>query len=137
MVGKISETAVVDANFVLSYLLPDEKSEEIDRVFSRLDKDELNLIGPPILDYEVINGLRTAAVRSRINHDQARQLAVRYLKFGIAIINVPIEKTLQTSLKHHLSAYDASYLVLAQTLDCPLLTRDEALAKLIKAKITG
>ena len=32
------------------------------------------------------------------------------------------------SLRHNLSAYDASYVALAEALDCPLLTADARLA---------
>ena len=51
---------------------------------------------------------------------------------ALQLVRWPIDQPLQVrmlQLRHNLSAYDASYVALAEALDAPLLTRDAGMAR--------
>ena len=84
---------------------------------------------PHLIDSEIANGLRRQVALRQIEAragwaalDSWRRLGVvRYPIFGI------LGRVWQ--LRENLSAYDASYVALAEELDCALLTADRRLAR--------
>lgn len=120
--NKTSDPAVVDASYILSLLLPDEDSQK-------------NLPGkmfaPNLLDYEIINALRSAIMRKRISSKIATELFAEYQNLPIARKTVNFARVLELSIKHQISTYDASYLILASELGIELRTLDKQLAKLV------
>ena len=59
--------AVVDASFILSYLLPDENHPEVDQIIEEHARDICTLIAPDILKFEVLNGLSMVCKRKRVS----------------------------------------------------------------------
>jgi predicted nucleic acid-binding protein len=125
MVENIENVFVVDATFVLAFLLrEDSKTEE---VFLKYKNGIIDLISSSLLTFEVGNSLRSNVLKKRISKKQAVDLFITFLDMNI------IEKTLEyipildLALSKHLSFYDASYLYLANTLKLPLLTLDSSL----------
>jgi predicted nucleic acid-binding protein len=51
------------------------------------------------------------------------------LSLDISLVSAVATDLLALALERKLSAYDAAYLLLAQRLNCPLVTFDERLAK--------
>ncbi|MBM3283678.1 type II toxin-antitoxin system VapC family toxin [Candidatus Gottesmanbacteria bacterium] len=118
---------VVDASFVLSYLLPDEKSGRADKVFARYAAGEISLISCPLLPFEVLNGLRSAIIKKRLDSETAEKLAEAFLLLDISVKPVDYFACWCLSLDKHLSLYDASYLLLARQNKVKLLTTDSNL----------
>jgi predicted nucleic acid-binding protein len=114
-----STAYVVDASYILSVLLPDEKS--------RHQSVPQEMFAPNILDYEVVNGLRSATLQKRISQNVATALFTQYQKLPIIKKEISFDQLLQLSIKHQLSAYDAGYLLLAKTLRLQLLSLDKQL----------
>lgn len=124
--------AVIDASFVLGFLLPDERSGAIDDVFDRFVKGKLTLSSCPLLPFEVLNGLVAAVAQKRLSVSEAKTLAYAFLNMEIPAESVTYEEAFQLAVDKKLSLYDASYAWLALDKGVPLLTFDAALARVMK-----
>ena len=109
---------VVDASYVLSRLLPDENHPQT-KVGQK--------IAPKLLPYEVINALKSAVVRGRIDEELAQRLLGEFLNWQIEYVEIDGTEVLALAVKQKLSGYDASYVYLAQKMKCKLLTWDKKL----------
>lgn len=125
-----TDRAVVDASFVLSFLLPDEKVNLIDEVFDKFYSGEINLVAPILLSFEVFNGLHTAFLRKRIDQKTVQNLGEKFLSLDIDLYEADYLEISRLSLEENLSFYDASYLYLARYLGTPLMTLDNKLKDL-------
>ncbi len=115
----VDSSAVVDALTVVS---------GTDRLRDRLRDDELH--APMLLDYEVVSALRGLTSRGRISSARADEVLTDYA--DLAIRRWESADSLRPrafQLRTNVSAYDAAYIALAEALDCPLITRDERLAR--------
>jgi predicted nucleic acid-binding protein len=121
---------VVDTSFVLAYLLPDEKERQVDEMFSRFEENKASFISPYLLVYEVINGLRSAVIQERQSPEAAKLLMDAFLHMGITFEKVDEIKVLSLALAKNITAYDASYVWLANSKKIKLLTLDERLASI-------
>ena len=83
---------------------------------------------PHLLDLEVANVLRRCLLRGEIDESGGAGALANLQRVPIA--RHPHQPLLERvwRLRHNLTAYDAAYLALAETLDAPLLTRDAGLA---------
>ncbi len=125
---------VVDASFILDFLLPDEQSAYVIKTFEEYKKDQITLIAPIILPFEIANGLKYAIKTKRINQKMALELLEIFLSLKIDLLNSDIYEILEAALEKELSIYDASYITLSQQENLPLLTLDEKLRKLTSRK---
>lgn len=112
---------VIDTSYVMSWLLPDEKSPK---------PVKGQLTAPELLVYEVINALKTSVRRNRINSDIAQQLLHEFESWNIQYFKIDNESVLNLAITEELSGYDASYLYLAKKMKCDLLTWDKRLGEL-------
>lgn len=124
--------AVVDASFVLSFLLPDEDVNGVTRFFKDFIEGQTATLAPHILEFEVMNGLRSAMIRKRISNQEALSLTKRFEDLSIHISAVEALGVLTLSIQETLSVYDAAYAWLAQSRGCELMTHDKKLAKIAK-----
>lgn len=115
---------VIDTSYVMSWLLPDEKSPK---------SVKEQLVAPDLLVYEVINALKTSVRRKRITDDIAQQLLHEFEGWNIQYFKIDNESVLDLAISEELSGYDASYLYLARKMKCELLTWDKKLGKLASA----
>jgi predicted nucleic acid-binding protein len=119
---------VIDASFVLAYLLG-EDNEKVADVFKRYFYDEIELVAPNLLHCEVGNGLRTAVLRKKISPKTARVLYQTFLDFEIKTNAIDFNQVLELAVRKKISFYDASYVALAKSLSLPLLSLDKNLIK--------
>lgn len=124
--------AVLDASFILDFLLPDEHSAKVKETFEKYQAGEIHFISPLILPFEVVNGLKSAVVAKRIDNDVAARLLGIFLKLDIDFVEVDVEHVLHLALEEELSVYDAAYLTCAKQRGLPLLTLDKRLVKLAR-----
>src|SRR3989344_3874078 len=115
--------SVVDASIVLAWLLPDEREEMVNRIFAAYRQKKNHIYAPKLLVYELINGLKSAILRKRIDWLKAKRAIDVFLQMKFELIDQSgEEKTiLQMANKFNLSVYDASYVVLAKKLKVKLL----------------
>jgi predicted nucleic acid-binding protein len=111
---------VVDAS-VLAPALADDDTDG-DRARERLRGEQL--VAPELIDLEVVSTLRRAARAGRLDERRSAQaladLAVIPLR---RVPHLPLLGRVW-ELRDNLSAYDASYVALAEALDTVLLTAD-------------
>jgi len=116
---------VVDASAVIEMLLNTPTGVQlVERVF---DPDE-TLHAPHLLDVEVAQVLRRYTRTGEL--DTARGLQALEDLADFPLTRYPHDLFLLRiwELRHNVTAYDATYIALAEALGAPLLTRDAALA---------
>ena len=117
---------VVDASSVLELLLRTEKGIKVqERV---LDSGE-SLHAPHLIDIEVTQTLRRLVILKEITAARGKQALEDHVSLNIkrADHNDLLESI--WTLRDSITAYDAAYVVLAESLDCPLITCDAKLAR--------
>ncbi|HTS36243.1 MAG TPA: type II toxin-antitoxin system VapC family toxin [Candidatus Solibacter sp.] len=116
---------VLDASATVDWLLQNSAGQLIEK---RLTARHELLHAPHILDLEVTQVLRRLAREGKIS-DQRADAAMHDLP-RLRIIRHPHLIFLPQiwRLRHNLSAYDAAYVVLAETFGATLITRDSRLA---------
>ncbi len=126
---------VIDTSVVLKWYLADEEYSQ--KALSILDKyvsNELDILAPSLLEYEVINGLIIAKKRGRIQEKKILTAIEGFISLEIKLINLSLyyPKVLHYSKIYNRSAYDASYLALAYDEDISLITADKGLYTVVK-----
>ena len=116
---------VVDASVSLKWALDDEV-DVVQAIALRDDalRGEFRMVAPSLWLFEVTNGLVTATKRKRILAEQGAMLLSLLLRIGVRLTDPEADQILATAVRYGLSAYDASYLALADALGCPLYTGD-------------
>ncbi len=116
---------VLDASAAVDWLLQTSAGKSIEK---RIYSHNETLHAPHLLDLEVTQVLRRLARQGILSVRRADE-AVRDL-LDLRMTRYPHLVLLSRiwQLRHNLSAYDAAYIVLAETLGAPLLTRDARLA---------
>lgn len=95
------------------------------------------LCAPTLLDFEVVSALRGMTLRGELPVSRAEDTLTDF--DDLAILRWPSHDSLRRrafQLRDNMSAYDAAYVVLAEALACPLVTRDLRLAKASEHLIT-
>lgn len=121
---------VVDASFILAFLLPDERVDEVDEKFDLYEIGKIHLISTTLLPFEILNSLRNSILRKRITKSISLHLVTEFFKLKIGLEEIDFKQALSLSLRENLSFYDASYIFLARSKEIPLLTLDSRLKKL-------
>lgn len=117
---------VLDASAALEILLRGGRCESlVNRV---LDLRE-SIAAPQLLDLEIAQVLRRYVIAKEIDVARAEEALADYRDMHVA--RYPHEALLGRvwELRANCTAYDASYIALAEALGCPLITCDTALAK--------
>ncbi|TSC88239.1 MAG: PilT protein domain-containing protein [Microgenomates group bacterium Gr01-1014_7] len=122
---------IVDASFVLSFLLPDENHQEADLFFNQYKAGIINFLSTPLLPFEVVNGLKLAVIRKRISSKYAKERMKEFFNYQIRLVGTDFFEVFDLAQKNNLTVYDACYLYLSRIKKAQLLTSDEALQKLI------
>jgi predicted nucleic acid-binding protein len=118
---------VLDASSAVAVLL--NLGASAARIRERMDRTDEGLHVPHLFEVEVMNVLRRYALNGSLSTERAR-LALKRL-FDMRITRYPHTALLSRiwELKDNITAYDAAYVALAETLDAPLLTTDRRLAQ--------
>lgn len=116
---------VLDASAAVDWLLQTSSGQRIEK---RIIAQNETLHAPELLDLEVTQVLRRLAKQGVISGTRADE-AIRDL-VSLRVARYPHLVFLPRiwQLRHNFSAYDAAYVVLAERLGAPLITRDERLA---------
>jgi predicted nucleic acid-binding protein len=111
---------VVDASAAISALLRSGAARQ------RLSTEALH--APHLVDTEVTDAVRKLVLRDTITRTAGGRAVSAWAQLGVK--RYPTIGMLQRiwDLRHNLSAYDAAYVALAETLNCHLVTADQRLA---------
>ena len=112
---------VVDASAALSALLNAGPARRA------LGLEQLH--APHLIDSEVANGLRRRVAAGQLGADSGWSALDTFRRLGMT--RYPVFSILDRvwELRHNLSAYDASYVAVAELLDCALVTADARLSR--------
>ena len=116
---------VVDASALIEVLLD---ASSASRVAARLFDATETLHAPHLLDVEVAQVMRRYSRSGEIDAVRGMQALDDLHDFPIARYPHPPFLRRIWELRHNVTAYDATYLALAEALAAPLLTRDAKLA---------
>jgi predicted nucleic acid-binding protein len=114
---------VVDCSAVVDALTG---AEDADSIRARMSGEDLH--APALLDFEVVAALRGLVLGSHLTSARAEDALTDF--DDLTIERWPSSDGLRRrafQLRHNVSAYDAAYIALAETLDCSMLTRDSRL----------
>jgi predicted nucleic acid-binding protein len=84
---------------------------------------------PHLADAEVAHALRAQVLRERVGVDAARAALARWARLGLRRFAVVALLPRIWDLRENLSAYDATYVALAEASGCELVTADGRLAR--------
>jgi len=131
---------VIDTSTLLAFYLPAEPYKG--RALALLQDytaGSVKLVVPTLTYYEVLNAL-SRAVRGlkrgqKISCNEALEIleAIRRLKLEEMNVAGLEKRILEITAEYQRSAYDASYLALAENLDADLITGDERFYNAVKA----
>ena len=115
---------IVDTSAVLEALVAREPPPAL---MARL-ADDGDLHGPHLIDTEVLHALRRMSMSDDLTTERAADARSDFAE--LAIVRYPHEPLNDRvwELRHNLTAYDATFIALAETLAAPLITCDARLA---------
>lgn len=127
---------IVDNSFIVAPLFPDEVlSKDNQKIYNQFLFQKIKFYAPTLLKYEFGNTLRSNIKRGRTSQQEATQFLDIFLQYTINYKKPNFKSTLNLSITHNLSFYDASYLALSVELNAPLLTLDKNLQKAYNLEI--
>lgn len=126
---------VLDCSVTMAWCFADEANEQSDKALSLLTQSKA--LVPNLWSIEVVNVLSVAERKQRLTAIQSNTFInlLQALPIEIDIHNngLPNTRVLEISREHQISAYDASYLELAERKNIPLASFDKALCEAAKA----
>jgi predicted nucleic acid-binding protein len=111
---------VVDASVAVLGLLGEGDARQ------HLATDDLH--APHLIDSEVAHALRAQVLRRRVRAREAEAALRAWQRLGLVRHAAVGLLPRVWALRENVSAYDATYVALAEALDCPMLTADARLA---------
>jgi predicted nucleic acid-binding protein len=118
---------VLDASSAVAVLL--NLGASASGIRERMDRADEGLHVPHLFEVEVVNVLRRYALSGALSAQRARLALNRLL--AMRVTRYPHTALLPRiwELKDNVTACDAAYVALAETLEAPLITRDERLSR--------
>jgi len=118
---------VYDVSFIIAIILPDEINESVDSIHDALDENDTVYI-PHLTWYEAANIFRNLVIRKRFSVEEVRHFIpmltfVDLVTDYVSGINYTT-KIWQLGNDYNLTAYDATYLELAERKNAILCTLD-------------
>ncbi len=126
---------VIDASIILKwYLIDEEDSQKAIGLLQLYISNELEILAPSLLEYEIVNGLIIAQRRGRIKEEKLHTAIEGFLNLEIKLRTLSFisQSILHYCKVYNCSAYDASYLAVAENNGAPLITADARLYNMVK-----
>jgi predicted nucleic acid-binding protein len=127
-------TFVLDASVACAWVLEDEMTPALYALREQVATTRVCV--PSLWRYEVMNVLIQASRRGRIRLDDVPLNWSMFQRLHVeqSPYEPSIDEIVRLCTAYQLTAYDAHYLALARSLDCPLATLDQRLADAARAE---
>lgn len=112
---------VIDASAAVLGLMNDGEA--------RATLESESVVCPHLADSEVVNALRSQVLRGDLDGVVAERMIDVWQRLGLERVGVSGLLGRVWELRDNLSAYDATYIALAEALESPLMTADGRLAR--------
>lgn len=112
---------------VLSLTDNGERGHRVRQLLLRVYRED-RWAGPEHLNIEAAQAIRGLVLRSQLSEGDARQSWTALTGIRISVFRGPVVLERTWELRHTVSAYDAAYVAVAESLSAPLLTADRRLA---------
>ncbi|KAF0108286.1 MAG: hypothetical protein FD146_860 [Anaerolineaceae bacterium] len=126
---------IIDAGVLLNALFPDESQPQAQLLLRNHASQQTRLKAPILLMFEVSNAVWQAERRGRITGLQAEEILRAASALDIELLPLGWGEMLPLARRFGRSAYDASYLTLAERLGEPFITGDERLYNAVHPKL--
>jgi predicted nucleic acid-binding protein len=140
----VTKVFVIDASALLAAWLPKEPYQaEADALLEQYQEGRLELCGPTLLPHEILNGLYIA-VRGkageapRLAPKEALEAWELFQKLGLRLEETGAlgARILELAMEYQRpSAYDMTYVALAEHLKSPLITGDQRLLNAVGGRL--
>jgi len=125
---------VIDASFYLRLVLPEEKSEQVERLWASWIQESVDVFAPSLFMYEVSSTLRNKVHRKILSISDAEEIKNQLKNLDMTFINT--EDILDTAwdIASQLklpTLYDCFYIALSKFLNIPLWTADSKLYNVV------
>lgn len=111
---------IADTNTFLAVALGEPERDWIIEVSA-----EYSLVAPAVLPYEIGNALSAMIKRKQVTKQEALTAEKYANLIPVRLVPVDIQAALGLAIKHSIYAYDAYFLLAAQSLSHPILTLDK------------
>jgi predicted nucleic acid-binding protein len=117
---------VLDASAMVELLL---RTDTGARVADRLAADGGPYLAPHLIDPEVMQALRELVRKREITVQRAEAAQAAFVAFPLHRVPHDVLLSRMWALRDNLTAYDATYVVIAELRDCSLVTCDGRLSR--------
>jgi predicted nucleic acid-binding protein len=124
-------TTVLDASATVEYLLGTSRAI----TFRQAVRSLASLHIPALCDVEVASSLRRLLLQGSLREDRAKEALRDYLDLPLIRHGHSTLLGRVLSLRSSFSAYDATYIALAERLGATLVTGDEVLARAVESHL--
>jgi predicted nucleic acid-binding protein len=129
----------VDASLILRTLVPEALTEQTLALLTNWRREQIVLIAPALLAFEVTATLRRYVHFNRIAPSQGERAFEQFLQMDIRLSHrhtiFPLAWQLAKQFRRP-TAYDTAYLALAQLTNCDFWTADEKLYNTVKDRLS-
>ena len=115
---------VIDTSVALAWYLDEPFSPAARNWQKRILAGRVHAMVPALHILEFSNVLRTYVRRREMTRDLAEEVFALHLEAPLDEVEPPRAGLLATALEFDASVYDAAFILLAQTYDCPLVTAE-------------
>lgn len=95
---------------------------------SRALLESESIVSPHLVDSEVLHALRSQVLRGKLDPEMGERMVRVWQRLGLERVSVTGLLGRLWELRANVSAYDATYVALAEALECALVTADARLA---------
>jgi predicted nucleic acid-binding protein len=126
---------VPDASVLAGWVLPDEEDcAGSERLMADVEAKRAALMAPPLLKHELVNALSVAVRRRRITPEDAVLAWDAFVGLGILFADIDRlgRSVLALSSIPGVTAYDATYVAVAESYGCTCYTLDRKLVTVLR-----
>lgn len=127
---------ILDASVIIKWFTKEEGSDQADLYLERLSKEEITIIIPHLLYYEIGNIL----IFKKIQQDDSNEIAKKLysLPFEVKQIDLASFKGIMHIAKtFSITFYDATYIALMNKEQCEFVTADRKLFQKVSKAFSG